>query len=138
MGFCGTDNGDVKTADFGLPPPLLGLGDGEVVLANGLLRFCAALCVMLAYQKMEDLVAMVEQRATSTSHQVTSKGKKGSKIVQIEKKKDPVCHVTRQQYRKPNLQRLMVGCGSFNGEAISVVAAANVNNVNKRAIGRLV
>jgi hypothetical protein len=69
VGFCETENGDVKTADFGLPPPLLGLEDGEVVLANGLLRFCAALSAMLASQKIEDLVA-VEQRATSTSHRV--------------------------------------------------------------------
>jgi hypothetical protein len=107
VGFCGTDNGGVNTVDFGLPPPLLGLEDGEVVLANGLLRFCAALTAMLDSQKMEDLVAVVEQRATSTSHRVIGKGKKSSKMVQNEIK-DPVCLETPGQYRKTEFAELMV------------------------------
>ena len=87
MGFCGTDNGDVNTADFGLLPPLLGLGDGEVVLENGLLRFCAALCAILTTQKMEDFVTAVEQRAKSTGHRVIGNGKKSSKMVYNEKER---------------------------------------------------
>jgi hypothetical protein len=59
VGFCGTDNGDVKRADFGLPSPLLGFGDGDIVLANGLLRFCAALSAILASQKKEYLVSVM-------------------------------------------------------------------------------
>jgi hypothetical protein len=39
------------------------------------LRFCAALCAMLAVQKMKVVLAVLVQRATSTSHGIISKGK---------------------------------------------------------------
>jgi hypothetical protein len=41
------DNGDVRSIDFGLPLEFPGLGDGDDVLAKGLLRFCARLDAIL-------------------------------------------------------------------------------------------
>lgn len=42
-GLCAATNGEDITKDLGLPFTLPVLGDGEFVLAKGLLRFCEAI-----------------------------------------------------------------------------------------------
>lgn len=41
------DNGDETSIDLGLPLEVPGAGDGELVLENGLLRFCVEFEAMM-------------------------------------------------------------------------------------------